>query len=155
MGGLLASIFAWVFSKAGKDLLLSVISKLSKTDEGNQRLAEIKASVDIALSRDAKDVAISQTTSTVELQKTKMNMPVFWVIIGGMMIWPFVTLGAITLYNIFWWTHGIWPQQWAIAAYPPSISPWVEKSIDWLYNPLGTPVSVGAALVASRLAGKR
>lgn len=153
--GILATIGAWLLSNASRKLLGDIILKMTKTDDGNIKLAEIKSNTDVALAKDGTERLKNITDASVELQHTKMNMPVFWVIIGGMMIWPFITLGAITLYNILWWSDGIWPQSWQIAAYPPSIAPWVEKSIDWLYNPLGTPVSVASAVIASKIAGRK
>lgn len=139
---------SWLAGKAmallGSKIVRGAIDIYNKVQAGEVRLAEINA-------RTGEVITVTAIEAGTGRQQAKMNWPVFWVIIGGMMLWPFVTLGAITLYNIFWWENGIWPQTWAIAAYPPSVAPWVQASIDWLYDPVGPPLGVGSALLAAHL----
>ena len=81
-----------------------------------------------------------------------MNWAVFWWIIVAMMGPPLLMIWGVTIYNFLWWEHGIWPQTWSIADFPPSIKPWIQATIDWLYDPLGLTSGVGTALVAGRFA---
>lgn len=149
---IIATVGGWIVRRAvsggGSSVLEKVIGAVNKGMDGNIRLAQINAET-------GKVVYTKHADTSTDRQREKMNWPVFWVIICAMMLWPFVTLGAITLYNIFWWEHGIWPQDWAIAAYPPSVAPWVEKSIDWLYDPLGAPTAVGTASAVGWLTRRR
>lgn len=150
-----AKIGAWLLSKVTGDFFAKMFGYLSKTDAGQLRLAEINATSAIAMKKEDTAQLVAILGARGAAQQAKMNWPVFWVLICGMMLWPFMTLGAITLYNIFWWENGIWPQPWEIAAYPPSVAHWVDASINWLYDPLGPPAGVGSALVAGLLTGRR
>lgn len=145
------AIGSWVVGKvmafAGSNIVRGAIDIYNKAQDSNVRLAEIDASTGQVIHANA-------TNAAVTLQTTKMNWPVFWVIIAVMIGAPAFTLWSVTLYNIFWWEHGIWPQEWAIAAYPPSVAPWVEMSIMWLYDPVGVPSTVAGAGFAAWLTGK-
>lgn len=144
MGGFFASFAAWIFSKATGDFLKKFIAALAKTDDGAIRLEEIKA-----------ELEATKIEAAVTRQVAKMNWPIFWVIIAIMMGPPALMLWAVGVYNILWWEHGIWPQTWSIADFPPSIKPWIEASITWLYDPLGPPLGVGTALVAGTVTRRR
>ena len=108
--------------------------------------AQVKASVDLA-----KTLA---TTGT-DRQKAKMNSPVFWFIIVAALGPGVLNMWSLWLFNIFWWENGIWPQTWAIAAYPPQAAVWVNLSIEWLFDPVGLAVSVGTATGAGLATGRR
>lgn len=145
---MLAAIAAWVLKFASGDLIGRVIDLLGKSDAGRAKLEEIAAR---AATEQARDRIAAGTTR----QAGKMSQPVFWVLICLMLGPPLLILWGVALYNVFWWQHGIWPQGWAIADFPPSIKPWVEKTIDWLFDPLGLPSVVGSAGAAGWLAGRR
>lgn len=155
IGTIFTALFAgggWLAAKAakfaGNQVIQSFIGAFNKGTDGNVKLAEI----------DAKTQQVTYTAhadASTERQRMKMNMPVFWMIIIPMFFPPFFTLTMLAFYNVFWWSNGIWPQDWSIAAYPPSVAPWVEKSIDWLYDPLGAPTTTGVATAASFITGKR
>lgn len=108
----------------------------------------------VKLAQIGADVEAGDTQARVALQQTKMNWPVFWIIIAVMLGAPAWQLWGVTLYNTFWHANGIWPQHWTIAAYPPSVAPWVNASIEWLYNPIGVPGTVASAWLAGRVSGR-
>lgn len=108
----------------------------------------------VTLAQIGADVEHNATQARVALQTQKMNWPVFWIIIAVMLGAPAWQLWGVTLYNTFWHANGIWPQSWDIAAYPPSVAPWVNASIDWLYNPIGVPGTVASAWLAGRVTGR-
>ena len=139
-----ASIVGWLISKATGEAFHKAVAFLSKTDDGAVKLAQIKA-----------DLEKTTIEAKTERQASKLNWPVFWLIIVAMMGPPILMLWSIFFYNVFWWQDGLWPQTWAIAEFPPSVKPWVEKSIDWLYDPLGAPIGVGSALTAGYVTRKR
>lgn len=154
-GGILASLASWLFSKGTKEFVADVVGKLMKTDDGQVKLAEIRATADVALAKEETAQKLGHWSALNQRQSAKINQPVFWIIIAVMLGPPALILWSVGIYNILFWEHGLWPQSWAIADFPPSIKPWVEKSIDWLYDPLGAPGTVGAAAVASWLTGRR
>lgn len=150
-----AGIVSWLLSKATGKFIGDIIQKLAGTDAGQARLHQIEAEAKIALKREDSVQLAAILATKVTLQQAKMNQPVFWIIIAVMMGPPALMLWGVTLYNFLWWQDGIWPQSWAIADFPPSIKPWVEKSIDWLYDPIGPITGVGSALLASFATGGR
>jgi hypothetical protein len=149
---LVATVGGWLVRRAvsggGASILDTVVGAVNKGMDGNVRLAQIDADT-------KKVVYTSHTEASTSRQQTKLNWPVFWVLIALQVGPPTFTLWAVALYNVFWWQNGIWPQDWAIAAYPPSVAPWVEMSLNWLYDPLGMPGAVAAAGGAGWLTGKR
>lgn len=154
-----ASIGAWILSNILKKVSLKTIgdvaSRLAGTDDGSLRLAEINATTQVAMKKEDTAQLGAILSARGAAQQAKMNWPVFWVIITVMIGAPAWQIWGVTLYNTFWHANGIWPQPWNIAAYPPSVAPWVQASIDWLYDPLGAPSGVGAALIAGKLTGGR
>lgn len=156
---MLASFGSWllgiVLSKTTGEFLQKVFNHLTRSADGAARLEEIRTGADIALAAEATKQSAIHIAARNERQSAKMNWPVFWVIIAIMLGAPAFTLWLITLYNVLWWAGGIWPQPWAVAAYPPSVAPWVEMSIEWLYDPLGAPTGIGAALAAGWVTGRR
>lgn len=156
---MLAAIGSWVLGHlvklASGDVLGRVVDFLAKSDAGRAKLEEIHGRVAERLATEGAATDRARISALNERQAAKMNQPVFWLIIGVMMGPPALILWGVAVYNILWWQHGIWPQGWAIADFPASIKPWVERSIDWLYDPVGAPSTVGAAAVASWLTGRR
>ena len=155
----IASIGVWLVKTVLKLNSAGVIEKalgaLTGSADGRIKLAEIQAGAAVALKREETSQLATHTAALNERQRLKMNQPVFWIIIAIMMGPPALMLWGVSIYNFLWWEHGIWPQAWAIADFPPSIKPWVQRSIDWLYDPLGAPSTVGAAGLASFVTGKR
>lgn len=151
-GGWFVSLFLKVVSSKW---LKEALAILAKTDDGLARLAEIDAQMAIALKKEDTKQYADWLASLDARQQRKMNQPVFWTIILIMIGAPALIIWSVALYNIFWWQHGIWPQPWAIADFPSSIKPWVQASIDWLYDPMGPPGTVAAAGIASYLVGGR
>lgn len=100
--------------------------------------------------QETKRVAAREGT---ERQKAKMNFPVFWFIIVAALGPAIFTMWAIAIYNVFFWSNGVWPQGWAIAAFPPQTEVWVNMSINWLFDPVGLASTVGTATVAGLAAG--
>lgn len=154
MSGIAASIGAWLFKAVTGDLFRKIIAVVAKTDDGAIRLKEIAAEIDIAQGKNDTEIAKALIAARAQAQQSKMNWPVFWWIIVAMMGPPLLMTWGVTVYNFLWWEHGIWPQRWAIADFPPSIKPWIQASIDWLYDPLGLTSGVGSALLAGRFARK-
>lgn len=150
MGGLAAKFGAWLLKVATGDFLGKVLSILAKTDAGALRLKELETQAQIAQGKNETELAKALISARMSTQAAKMNWPVFWVLIVAMMGPPLLLLWSVALYNIFWWEHGIWPQAWSIADFPPSIKPWAQAAVDWLFDPLGPPSGIGAALVAGR-----
>jgi hypothetical protein len=150
MGNLAASFGAWLIKIATGDFLGKVLAVLSKTDNGALRLKEIEAAAAIAQGKNETELAKAIIAARLQTQTAKMNWPVFWILIVAMMGPPILMLWSVWAYNIFWWDHGIWPQGWAIADFPPSIKPWAQAAVDWLYDPWGPPSGVGAAVIAGR-----
>ena len=152
---MLAAIGSWLLGGllklASGNVLGRVVEALAKSDAGQAKLEEIRGRVAERLSEDDRARARDHAAAANARQAAKFNQPVFWVLIAVMMGPPALLLWSVGLYNIFWWSHGIWPQGWSIADFPPSIKPWVEQSITWLYDPLGAPSTVGAAAAASWL----
>jgi len=157
--GILASIGGWLLGilldRSTGNVLDKALGHLVGSDSGQEKLAEIQAKATVAMKHEETEQAKAYLAAINERQRAKMNQPVFWIIIAVMMGPPALILWGVAIYNILWWQHGIWPQGWAIADFPPSIKPWVEKSIDWLYDPIAAPATVGAAAVASILTGRR
>lgn len=151
---LAASFGAWLIKVATGDFLKKVLAIIAKTDSGAIRLKEIQAEIDIAQGRNETELAKAIIAARAQAQQSKMNWPIFWVLIVAMMGPPILMLWSVWAYNVFWWDHGIWPQSWAIADFPPSIKPWAQAAVDWLYDPLGPPSGVGAAIIAGRFAGR-
>lgn len=152
MGGIAASIGAWLFKAVTGDFVRKVLAIIARTDDGTMRLNEIAAEIEIAQGKNNTELAKALIAARVQAQQTKMNWPVFWWIIVAMMGPPLLMIWGVTIYNFLWWEHGIWPQTWSIADFPPSIKPWIQATIDWLYDPLGLTSGVGTALVAGRFA---
>jgi len=152
MGGLFASAVAWLLSKSTGDVIGKIVDRLTRTDDGTVKLEDIRARSAEALAKEDTTQRLAAIDAGNARQATKMNQPVFWIIICVMMGPPALILWGVAIYNVLFWDHGIWPQPWAIADFPASIKPWVEKSIDWLYDPIGAPSTVGAAALASWLA---
>lgn len=158
MMGILASIGSWLLGHAIKiasgNILDRVVDFLVQSDAGRARLEEIRGQAAEHINAEDQATARARIDALNQRQAQKMNQPVFWVLVAVMMGPPALILWGVAVYNILWWQHGIWPQDWAIADFPPSIKPWVEKSIDWLFDPLGVPTTVGTAAVASWLTGR-
>lgn len=155
MAGFFAGIVSWLLSRATRKFIGDVITKLAGTDDGQIKLAEIEASTRVALKAEDTAQLAEILKSKTSLQQAKMNWPVFWVLIVAMMGPPILMLWSVWAYNIFWWDRGIWPQPWAIADFPPSIKPWAQAAVDWLYDPWGPPSGVGAAILAGRFTGRK
>ncbi len=151
---MLASLGAWLLKLATGDLLGRIVDVLTKSDAGRAKLEELRGRLAETVATESAATDRARISALNVRQAAKMIQPVFWLIIGVMMGPPALILWGVAVYNILWWQHGIWPQGWAIADFPASIKPWVEKSIDWLYDPIGAPSTVGAAAVASWLTGK-
>lgn len=149
---MIAGIFSWLVGKAmalaGSRIVRGALDIYNKAQGGAVRLAEIDAQTGQVL-------GTASIAAGNERQAAKMSWPVFWVIIVVMLGAPAWQLWGVTLYNTFWHANGIWPQGWNIAAYPPSVAPWVEKSIDWLYDPVGVPGTVLSAWFAGRAVAKK
>lgn len=144
---MIGGIFGWLLGKvmsfANSGIVQRAIDVYNTSQDRGVKLAQIGA-----------DVEATSTAARVTLQTNKMNQPVFWLVIVIMMLPAAWQLWGVTLYNTFWHANGIWPQPWNIAAYPPSVAPWVNASIDWLYNPIGVPGTVASAWLAGRVTGR-
>lgn len=150
-----ASLIAGWFKKSvaggvGEKVIEAVVSILKKSDDGQLAIAKLNAETSVAMKKEETAQLSISATSGTERQKEKMSQTVFWVLIGIYMGPPAMMLWSVFFYNVFWWNNGIWPQSWSIAEFPPSIKPWVEKSIDWLYDPISIPLGVGSAVIAGR-----
>lgn len=88
-------------------------------------------------------------------QMGKMNFPVFWFIIIAALGPGVLTMWSLWAYNVFWWSGGMFPQTWAIAAFPPQSAAWVNLSIEWLFDPVGLASSVGTAAAGGLLVGRK
>lgn len=152
MGGIGARIAAYLLNLATGDFLKKVLAYLAASDSGALKLKELETEAQIAQGKNETELAKALIAARAAAQQSKMNWPVFWVLIVAMMGPPLLLLWSVWAYNIFWWEHGIWPQSWAIADFPPSIKPWAQAAVDWLYDPWGPPSGVGAAVVAGRFA---
>lgn len=145
MLGWIVTAGGWLVGQAlrlsGSGVVQAAIDTYNRGQDSAVRLAEINAETGAVL-----------TQARTDRQRAKMNWPVFWVIICVMIGAPAFQLWWITLYNVFWHANGIWPQAWDIAAYPPSVEPWVRLSIEWLYDPIGAPGTVATALLAGKVA---
>lgn len=154
-----AAIGGWLLGMALKVVSSKWLEKamqvLAASDRGRERMEEIAAHKAIAFKEQDTIQYSVWLAALQQRQSAKMNQPVFWLIIVVMIGAPALIVWSVALYNILWWQHGIWPQPWAIADFPPSIKPWVQASIDWLYDPMGPPGTVVGAAIAGRLTGGR
>ncbi len=64
-------------------------------------------------------------------------------------------LTALSLYNVFFWENGVWPQAWSIAEYPPQAAVWIDMSIRWLFDPVSLATTIGASGAVGYLARRR
>jgi hypothetical protein len=151
-GKFAVSIGAWLVKFATGDVIGKVLDTLKASDDGRAKLEEIHAQTVERIDAEAQQTAQAKVDALQARQMTKLNMPVFWVLMVAMMGPPVLILWAVALYNILWWQHGIWPQGWSIADFPPSIKPWAQAAIDWLFDPLGPPSATGSSLAAAWLA---
>lgn len=150
-----ASILGFVLKRSTTDFLGKIVARLAGTEDGRFKLEELRATTSVALKKEeTAQLAITASEGTAR-QQTKMNNAVFWWMIAIMFGPTALMLWSVGLYNIFWWRNGIWPQAWSIAEFPPSVKPWIDAGIKWLYDPFGPPLGVGTALVAGALTGKR
>lgn len=138
------AILGWVLKLASGDVIGKALDALGKGQDGEIKLAQIRAGLDGKL-----------IDATNARQAAKLNQPVFWIIVCVMMGPPALLFWSVAVYNIFFWQHGLWPQGWSIAEFPPSVKPWAEKAIAWLYDPISAPATVAAAAVAGKLTGRR
>ncbi|GLQ09262.1 hypothetical protein GCM10007913_11940 [Devosia yakushimensis] len=164
-----AAAGAWlvsvILSRVSGDFISRVMGMLGRSADGAVRLEEIRAGSAAALAREDTQRILAVIAAQNGRQAGKMNWPIFWIIILVMLGAPALSIWSVTLYNILWWENGLWPQVardgsgrlvgWLIADYPPSIKPWVQMSIEWLYDPMGAPTGIGAALIAGKLTSKR
>ncbi|MGJ8529803.1 hypothetical protein [Maritalea sp.] len=88
-------------------------------------------------------------------QKLKMNHKVFWFILGAALLPGLSTFGLLAVYNVLWWEHGIWPQGWSIAAFPPPYDEFSRMAMDWLFDPVKVALSTGTAAAGGFITGKR
>jgi len=128
---------------------------LAASDQGRIRMEEIAAHKAISFKEQDTIQYSVWLAALQQRQMVKMNQPVFWIIICVMMGPPALLLWGVSIYNFLWWEHGIWPQLWSIADFPPSIKPWAQAAIDWLYDPMGPPGTVVGAAIAGRLTAGR
>lgn len=163
MGGFFAGIVGWLLKRSTVEFVKKVAGSLAGTDDGQVKLAEIAATSAVAMKVEDTAQLKAALEARVATQSAKMNWPVFWWIIAAMMGPPLLMIWGVTIYNFLWWEHGLWPQVhrvdgvlvgWQISDFPPSIKPWIQATIDWLYDPLGLTSGVGTALVAGRFAGR-
>lgn len=151
LGKLAVAIGAWLVKFATGDLIGKVFDALGKSDAGRAKLEEIAGHTAVQLDAEAQATARARIAAANVRQMAKLNMPVFWALMVAMMGPPLLILWAVALYNIFWWQHGIWPQGWSIADFPPGIKPWVQASIDWFFDPVGQAGATGSSLAAAWL----
>lgn len=144
---MIAAAIGWLIGNvmrlAGSGVVQRVLDVYNRSQDSTTKLAQI-----------GTDVEQAHLQHAAAAQQSKMNWPVFWIIIAVMLGAPAWQLWGVTLYNTFWHANGIWPQTWTIAAYPPSVAPWVNASIEWLYNPIGVPGTVASAWLASRASSR-
>jgi hypothetical protein len=149
---MLASLGAWLLRLLTGDAIGKVLDALGRTDAGRAKLEEIHAGAAARMDAEAQATARARIDALQARQAGKISMPVFWALMVAMMGPPLLILWGVALYNVFWWQHGIWPQGWSIADFPPSIKPWAQAAIDWLFDPLGPPSAAGSSLAAAWLA---
>jgi len=160
-GWLLGLVLKWT----GGSVIEKALAYLQRSDDGAIRLEEIRARAVAAQNHEDTERLRVVTAAKNERQSAKMNSPVFWALIIIMLGAPAAVIWGITLYNFFWWEHGLFPMVsrnefgqlvgWSIADYPPSIKPWIEKSVEWLYDPIAAPAAVGTAWAAGYLTRRR
>ncbi len=88
-------------------------------------------------------------------QRLKMNHKVFWFIICAVMLPGLGTYLLLSVYNVLWWEHGIWPQTWKIAGFPAPYDRYLEYSMDWIFDPVKLATNTTIATVAGYAAGFR
>ena len=144
----LASVAGWLVGKAAKFAGSAVVERFlgtfNKAADTKVRLAEI----------DSHDREVIVTQGT-ERQTAKMNWPAFWLVLVTALASPLTLWMSVTLYNIFWWQHGIWPQDWSIAAYPPSMQRWADMAMEWLFDPMTIPATFATATGVGLATGRR
>jgi hypothetical protein len=141
------------------DKVLDLMEQRASTETERQRIrtqatiAAIQAGVNqyLAEQETRRQLAAEGTAR----QSRKMNYTVFWVIIVAALGPGVLTMWSLWAYNIFFWSDGIWPQDWSIAEFPPQSARWVNMSIEWLFDPYGVGSTVGTATLAGWVAGKR
>ncbi len=121
------------------DRVITYLERKAGTQDGRERA---KTEVTIEMIR----AGIEETRIMADLQKTKMQVPVFWIFIGIFI----VPLGA-------WWTAVIADsifqfESWDVAELPPQIYPHAVKMINWLFYVGSTSgVVVGTVAALKRL----
>lgn len=152
IGTILATVASFIARRAisagGSGIVGTIMDGINKGMDGKVRLAQIDAET-------GQVIYTTHAEQGTERQKAKFNVPVFVAVLAMTIGAPATLFWSVTLYNIFWWSGGIWPQDWGIAEYPPSVAPWAEMAMQWLFDPIGPPAAVGTAGVAAWLTGKR
>jgi hypothetical protein len=90
-----------------------------------------------------------------ERQKWKMNHKVFWFILSLAVGPGLGTYLLLSVYNVLWWEHGIWPQPWSIAAFPPPYDIYLRMSMEWIFDPVKLGTSATVATIAGYVTGGR
>lgn len=121
--------------------------------ESGVKIEEVKARATTAAEEHQTMRAFA--SEGTQRQALKMNFTVFWVIIVAALGPPVVMMWALAIYNVAFWENGIWPQSWSIAAFPPQAAVWVDKAIDWLFDPVGLGATIGTAGAAGWLTARR
>ncbi len=132
--------------------LLGWAEKRAESDS-NIRIQELKArSGDF---QEAQETLRTFAVTSTERQQTKMSWAVFWALIVAIEGPGILSLWMIWIYNFLWWENGVWPQPWALAAFPPQAEAWVDMAIRWLFDPVGQVTTIGSAAGAGWIAGRR
>lgn len=115
----------------------------------------MRLDAEIAFWKDQVDFAKSAMAAGTERQTMKMNHAVFWFILLAALAPGLGTFVLLSIYNVLWWEHGIWPQGWQIAAFPPPYDQWAQMSIEWVFDPIKLAATTGVAAAGGLMAGRR
>jgi len=125
---MLLSIGSWLLSHvlrlASSDMLTKAVNLATKfTDNANQ----------------AKVAAIDGVTklaaTNADVEKAKFQFPFFWIFAALLLGPVIISFWAVGLYNIFFWEHGMFPQPWAIAAWPGVYQDWATSAFNFVFAP--------------------
>jgi len=136
---------------ASEGLLKAQRQRLDAANEAER----IAADQNIAFWKAEIEYAREANRQGTKRQSLKMNNVVFWFILGVALFPGLGTFILLSVYNVLWWSGGIWPQAWGIAAFPPPYDAWAQMSIEWVFDPVKLAMTTGVAAVGGYVTGKR
>lgn len=134
-------IVTWLLSNAIKlasgPILDKALEAFNKTQDTKVKLSEVDS--------DTIKEAMKQWVESQKVEAGKWQFPWFWIMAGLLLGPVIIHFWAVSLYDIFWWQYGLWPQAqvlptgdvvgWKIAAFPGILEDWASTAFHWVFAP--------------------